>query len=242
MGNLRGMLLNHATVVGAVLMLALGAAAPAQAASAYTGEANVGMTDATAYGYVNPQGEHTLWTFAYGTSTHYTSYTKLGDVGAGTSAVLVASPLTGLRAGTTYHYLLFALPYDSSGNPDWAHASYGADATFTTTRGALNLLSSRLAVKRGSALIPVQCASTLACAGSVSLSTRARVGRSLKTLRCATPAVKLAPEVKATLTARLSSPCFRLLRSARDHRLRANVAARLSSGQTPPAEPVTLIG
>jgi len=243
MGNLRGILLGPVTGVSAAVVLALGAAAPAQAAVSYTGQANPGMTDATAYGYVTPQGENTLWTFAYGTSaTSYTNDSKPGAIVAGNSPVLVAAELPNLRAGTLYHYRLFALPYDSSGNPDWAHASWGADATFITTRGTLNLLSTRLAVKRGSVSIPLQCASTLACAGKVYLNTRARVGGSLKTLLCATGRVGLAGEAKATVAARLSSTCLSLLRSARGHRLTATASGRLSSGQTPPAQTVTLSG
>jgi hypothetical protein len=222
--------------------LAVGAAAPAQAAVAYTGQANPGMTDATAYGYVTPGNENTVWAFAYGTSTSYTNASRLGAVVAGSSPVLVAANLTDLRAGTRYHYLLFALPYDSSGHPDWAHASWGSDETFTTSRGTLNLLTTRLAVKRGSVSIPLQCASTLACTGQVSLSARARVGRSLKTLSCATGQVALAPEARGNVSARLSSTCFRLLRSARGHRLTAAITGRLSGGQTPLSANVTLSG
>jgi hypothetical protein len=218
------------------------AAAPAQAAMAYTGEAAAGMTTATAYGYVNPQGETTVWVFAYGTSTKYGHQSQAGTIKAGSDSVLVAAPLLGLQAGTTYHYLLLAIPYTSSGNPDWARASVGQDRTFTTTRGTLNLASSRLAVKRGAVSIALQCASTLSCSGSVSLDTRGRVGGRVKTVRCASQRFSLAANARSTLAPKLTSSCAGLVRAARGHRLGASAAWRLSTGQTAPGQTVTLQG
>jgi hypothetical protein len=218
------------------------AAAPAQAAIAYTGDAAGQETTASAYGYVNPQGEKTLWTFAYGPSNQYGSYTKLGTIPAGNDSELVAAPLVGLRAATTYHYLLFAVPYDSSGNPDWSHASYGQDRTFTTTRGTLSLTSNRLSVKRGAVSVPLQCASTLSCSGSFSLDTRGRVGGKLKTVHCASQRFSLAASAKSTFAPKLTSSCAGLVRSARGHRLSATTSARLTTGQDFSSPGVTLSG
>jgi hypothetical protein len=191
---------------------------------------------------VNPQGETTIWEFAYGTTTKYGQQSQAGTIKPGTDSVLVAAPLGGLQAGTTYHYLLVAIPYTSSGNPDWAHASAGQDQTFTTTRGTLNLASSRLAVKRGTVSIALQCASTLTCAGSVSLDTRARVGSRVKTVHCASQPISLAANARSTLAPKLTSSCAGLVRAARGHRLGASAIWRLSTGQTPPAQTVTLQG
>jgi hypothetical protein len=191
---------------------------------------------------VNPQGENTVWTFAYGTTTKYGSATKLGAIKAGNSAILVAAPLGSLSAATTYHYLLFALPYDSSGKPDWSHASSGQDRTFTTTRGTLNLASSRLAVKRGAVSMALQCASTLSCSGSVSVDTRGRVGRRVKTVHCALQRFSLAANVRSTVAPKLTSSCAGLVRAARGHRLGASATWRLSTGQTAPGQTVTLQG
>lgn len=243
MGNVRGMLVARISLGAAVATLAFTvAAAPALGAAAYTGGSEPGMTDATTYGYVTPQTENTVWTFAYGVTTKYGSYTKLGAIKAGQSPVLVAAQLPNLLAGTTYHYLLFALPYDSSGNPDWANASYGQDATFTTTRGALSLLSTRLAVKHGAASVPVLCASTLACSGSIKLSARGRVGRSFKTVGCGSARIRLAANARSTLQARLGSSCSRLVGSAHGRRLAATASATLSSGQDFSSQAITLIG
>ena len=218
------------------------AAAPAQAAIAYTGEATSAETSATGYGYVNPQGEKTVWSFAYGTSTKYGSYTNLGTVSAASDSSLVAAPMGTLKAGTTYHYVLVAIPYDSSGNPDWAHASYGADHTFVTTKGTLVLSSTKLSVKRGAVSIPLQCLSTLNCSGNLSLDTRARVGRRLQTVHCASQRFSLTAAARSTVTPKLTSSCAGLLRSARGHRLSATTSARVSTGQDFSNPSVTLSG
>src|SRR5207248_7614208 len=112
------------------------AAGSAQAAVAYTGEAPAGVSTASAYGYVSTQGENTVWSFTYGTSTKYGSWSKAVTVRNSTSIAMVSGLLANLKSATTYHYRLFVLPYDSSGNPDWARASFGQDATFRTKRGS----------------------------------------------------------------------------------------------------------
>lgn len=236
---LRGM---RVWLPGLAAVAGLLAAAPAQAAIAYTGDAATGSTTATAYGYVTAQGEKTVWAFAYGPTTKYGSWSKAGTVNSGDDNVLVAAPLGNLQSGTTYHFLLVALPYDSSGNVDWAHVSYGQDATFTTSRGSLNLLSSRLTVKRGAVSLPLQCASTLKCRGSVRLDAQSRVGRSLKRIHCATQRVSLAGGAKSTYGPRISSGCVSLIRSARGHRLSVTASGRLSTGQSAPNQKVTLQG
>jgi hypothetical protein len=208
---------------------------------AYTGDAQPGMTSATAYGYVAPQGENTFWTFIYGTSSSsYGSESKVGEVPAGAVADLVAAPLVRLKAGTTYHYRLYAVPVDSAGNPDWQHASVGQDKTFTTNRGSVNLLASKLQVRSGSVSVPVQCASTLNCSGTIYLDGRGRVGKRVRTVRCASAPLKLVAQARATLRAKLSSACSALIRSARGHRVSARATGRMSSGQTAPDETVTL--
>lgn len=227
--------------VGLTLGLCL-TATPVLAAQAYTGDAAASETTATAYGYVNPQGENTLWVFAYGPTAKLGGRSKIGSIPAGDADVLVAAPLRGLRAGRTYHFRLLALPYDSANNPDWAHASWGQDETFTTTRGNLRLLSSKLTVRRGAVSLPLECASTLTCAGRFSLSVHTRVGRAVKSIRCASERFRLGRGAKATLSPKLSSDCLALVRSARGRRLTATATARMSTGQTAPDQTVTLSG
>jgi DNA-binding beta-propeller fold protein YncE len=59
---------------------------------------------------VNPNGLDTTYRFEYGTSTAYGTSVPVpdGDLGAGTSAVLVTTHLSGLTAGTTYHWQVVA--------------------------------------------------------------------------------------------------------------------------------------
>ena len=84
------------------------------------------MTKTTAVltGGVAPNGAATSWTFQYGTTTAYGSYTSGGSVPA-TTPEFVTSPLNGLAPGTVFHYRLIA----RHGN---TVLSYGADQSFMT--------------------------------------------------------------------------------------------------------------
>ena len=217
-------------------------AAPAQAATTYTGQVSMGMTAATGYGYVDPQGETTDYWFSYGTTTDYGQSTKVGTLAGSAPATLVAAQMTKLQAGTTYHYRLLALPLTSSHQPDWAHGSAGQDETFTTTRGNLNLVSSRLAVKRGSAAVALRCASTLDCMANVRLQTKARAGRSVKTVSCAARRVTVSAAAQRTFHLRVSSACLSLLRAAAGHRISGTATARVPTGQGWTDQTVTLVG
>ena len=113
-----------AAAVLAVLVCA--GTAFAAAPSATTGPTTaVGSTTATVTGTVDPGGQGTTWVVEYGTSTSYGSKTASKSAGSGTAAVDVSSALTGLHAGTTYHYRLVAT--------NGAGTSHGTDAVFTTT-------------------------------------------------------------------------------------------------------------
>lgn len=90
-----------------------------------TGSASsVGSTTATLNGRVDPRGRTTSAYLEYGTSTAYGSRTSTSNVGNGTSAVGLAKAVSGLQAGTTYHFRVVATSD--------AGTSRGADATFTT--------------------------------------------------------------------------------------------------------------
>ncbi len=111
----------------AVLALTmLAGSALAAAPSATTGPTTaVGSTSATVTGSVAPGGQATTWDVEYGTSTSYGSKTASKSAGSGTAAVDVSAALTGLKAGTTYHYRVVAT--------NGAGTSRGTDAVFTTT-------------------------------------------------------------------------------------------------------------
>ncbi len=90
------------------------------AATAVTGSA------ATVTGTIVPNNQTTRWQFQYGLAAGvYTSSTPGGTVAAGSKPVGVAEQISGLEAGTTFHYRLVAV---HSGFP----SSDGLDQTFTT--------------------------------------------------------------------------------------------------------------
>ena len=86
--------------------------------------AAVGPTSATVSGTVNPGGQATTWYVEYGTSTSYGSQSASASVGSGSANVAVSRSLSGLAAGTTYHYRVVAT--------NGAGTSRGADGIFTT--------------------------------------------------------------------------------------------------------------
>jgi hypothetical protein len=85
---------------------------------------NVGTNNATVGGLVNPNGLNTTAKFLYGTTTNYGSVTNISGTLTGTNATNVSVGLTGLAAGTTYHYTLVATNAGGS--------AQGADLSFTT--------------------------------------------------------------------------------------------------------------
>lgn len=113
-------------VVAVVAVVGAGAAAAATAPSATTGPvSSVGPTTATVTGTVNPNGTATTWHVEYGTTTGYGSSTASANAGSGTTNVAVSVSLSGLKAGTTYHYRVVAT--SSAGT------TRGADGILTTT-------------------------------------------------------------------------------------------------------------
>ena len=112
-----------------LLTLALPGRAAAQsgplAPGASTGAAaNVTQSTATLTGTVDPSGAETTYRFQYGTSTSYGLTTPTETVPAQTQSVSARAGLTGLTAGTTYHYRLVAT--------NAAGTTPGSDRTFRT--------------------------------------------------------------------------------------------------------------
>jgi hypothetical protein len=119
--------LTGATALGVcvIAQLAATASADAVAPTATTGPAaSLTSSSANVTGTVNPNGETTTYSFQFGTTTGYGSQTNPQTAGAGTADQVVSATLTGLRAGTTYHYRLIAT--NASGT------TVGTDLTFAT--------------------------------------------------------------------------------------------------------------
>jgi hypothetical protein len=70
----------------------------------------IGMTTATLNGTVNPSGAATDWRFEWGLTTAYASQTSWTAAGTGSADLPVSAALSGLAAGTTYHYRLVVVP------------------------------------------------------------------------------------------------------------------------------------
>ena len=105
----------------------------AQGPTVVTGAAsNPGATTSTLNGTANPNGSATTAWFEYGTTTAYGQITAAQSLGSGTSALPVTASLTGLTAGTLYHFRIAA---------QGAETSYGNDVTFTTPSDNSNLAS-----------------------------------------------------------------------------------------------------
>jgi phosphodiesterase/alkaline phosphatase D-like protein len=116
-----------AAAASSAVLLTLAQAASAAVPTAITGPVSaVGGTTASLTGTVNPGGQATTWQFEYGTTTSYGTKTASKSAGSGTANVDVTADLTGLTAGTTYHYRLVAT--------NAAGTARGADGIFTTTR------------------------------------------------------------------------------------------------------------
>ena len=108
-----------------------------------TGAASgIGAKTATLDGMVNPNGASaTNYWFQYGTTTSYGLQTGTHGAGGGTSDQHVSASLSGLVAGTIYHYRLVA--QNSAGTTD------GQDQTFTTSAANAPLVTTGTASKVG---------------------------------------------------------------------------------------------
>jgi hypothetical protein len=95
------------------------------AAAATTGAASgVGTTTATLGATVSTEARASVH-FQYGTSTAYGSGTPAQQLGYAAGAQGITGPVSGLAAGSTYHFRVVA---ENAGG-----TTYGADQTFTTT-------------------------------------------------------------------------------------------------------------
>jgi hypothetical protein len=103
-------------------------AQPLPLPSAATGTAtNVGNTNATLTGTVNPNGQPTAYHFEYGLTADYGSRTGGKQAGAGTTDAPASQAVANLQTGATYHFRIVA--------ESLAGAFNGTDQTFTTGGG-----------------------------------------------------------------------------------------------------------
>jgi hypothetical protein len=164
---------------------------------------NVTRSSAVVNGTVNPERVGTSYHFEYGTTTAYGASTATNDTGAGSADLPATATLTGLAAGTTYHYRLVATSVGGT--------TAGGDMTFTTLPapiphfvGALKLKNTRFAAAKRKPPIGTKVTFTLDNPATVHFGVeRAAAGRRSGKL-C----------VKPTKKNRKAKKCTRYLRMA----------------------------
>jgi phosphodiesterase/alkaline phosphatase D-like protein len=189
-----------------------------------TGAASeVTQTSATVAGTVDPNGGSTTCRFEYGTTTAYgSSVLCSANPGSGPGAVPVGTALSGLSAGTTYHYRLVATNDGGTTN--------GADATLTTSAGSSpppppppahgKLALSVTKVKRGKTTLTIACRgkSGAVCKGKLKLSFKVKHGKKTKTVTIATITVNLTAGHHRTVKLTLPSSATKVIKKS--HRLK----------------------
>jgi hypothetical protein len=180
-----------------------------------TGSAtSITTTAATLNGTVNPGGAATSCAFGYGTTTSYGKTSSVLTIPAGTTtAVSVSEPISGLTAGTPYHYELFCLNAGATG--------LGGDKTFTATtskpkpkpvKSKPKLKQKKASVsKKRVVKLTVICSNATACKGKLSISLKKKsLGK--------TVSYSIKGKKSKTVSFKLSAKAFKQLKKARHHR------------------------
>jgi hypothetical protein len=134
------------------------------APTAVTGKAKARkLHAATLTGTIRSAAAVTSYHFEYGTSTAYGRSTPARTVGPAGTAQKVSAPLTGLHAGTPYHFRLVA---SSAAGP-----ASGADAKFATVFQGVAILANKVPAPAERAPVRLRCpaATTGPCEGTLTL-------------------------------------------------------------------------
>jgi hypothetical protein len=180
-----------------------------------TGSAtSIATTAATLNGTVNPGGAATTCVFGYGTTTKYGKSSSVLTIPAGTTtAVTVTEPISGLAAGTAYHFELLCLNAGAAG--------LGGDKTFTTTstskpkpkpvKSKPKLKKKKASVsKKGVVKLTVICSNSTACKGKLSISLKKKsLGKSVS--------YSVKGKKSKTVSFKLSSKALKQLKKAKHH-------------------------
>ena len=115
------------TGLAALLLVCVGPAFAAAPGVLYGGPTNVTQSGAILQGSINPSDKPTTYYFEYGTSTGYGTTTAQATLPKSKAWQPVSAVITGLSAGSTYHYRIVA--WNGGGTKD---KTVGSDHTFTT--------------------------------------------------------------------------------------------------------------
>lgn len=216
--------------------------ASSSALSATTGPAtHVDTTHATLTGSITPRGATVTWQFQYGQGARYTHHTPLQTIAAAREGpVSVSRALRGLSANVRYHFRL-VVSTRSLSTPT-VKTFYLKDRMFTTSAtGRLLLPTGRLPVIRDTIVVPVNCQSGRRCNGRLSITSTARVGKKKhRAVLCTTEPFAIRAHGHATVRARITGACLRLLKSNSHHRIAVRLIARLRTGQRAVTEKLAL--
>ncbi len=116
--------------------------------SVKTGSASsIASTSATLNGIVDPNGRATSWWFEYGKTTSYGSRTSTRNGGSGLGNVAAAVKISGLSAGSTYHFRLVAK--NDLGTYTGSDASFVAASAPAVVTGPVTSIASSTATATG---------------------------------------------------------------------------------------------
>jgi len=114
-----------------------------------TGTASsITASSATLNGTVDPNGRATTYYFEYGSSTSYGTKTAVKSAGSGTTPQAVATGISGLQAGHTYHFRLVAT--SDAGTNAAKDSSFTASSAPSVDTGDVTSITPTTAVMHGS--------------------------------------------------------------------------------------------
>jgi hypothetical protein len=236
-------------LVTSISLVALGSitegAAQAATPVVVTGSAlAVGTGNATMTGAIAPGGNAVTYSFQYGTTMKYGKLTTAVTLPASSATEYVASSVSGLKPGTTYHYRLAVLI--GAVAPKYFQYYYtlpyaGLDKTFTTIKaGKLTLSSTSLKVKHSSTTVKLKCASVLSCKGKITLTKRVKIGKRFHTETLGSKSFSIKAGKSAKLKVKLSRLTGVLLLFASHHKIGATLTAKVTTGPAGFKKGVTL--
>jgi hypothetical protein len=238
---------------------------PAVTTSAPSG---ITVSGATLRGTVDPGNLATTYAFEYGRSNSYGTFTASTQLPPAGGAEPVSAGLTGLSAGTEYHYALVAINQLGS--------STTADGTFTTAAAAgtgtgpgsgsgpapgsggkarpprITIAEGRAPVTHGRAAVKLSCGGSRGaiCRGRLTITLRERIRvrihghlrREKVTVTLGHAAYAVRASHTAIVSVRLSRAAKLLLAHARGHRLMVGASARDNGSGKPATRTITLEG